>query len=71
MKKIRKLPQERPPKEYLSDDEVKRLFKCFNKEIFCEYRNMIAMMIMLDSGTRLGETRSLEVDQITCQPQVA
>lgn len=64
VKKVRKLPQERPPKEYLSDDEVKRLFKCFNKEVFCEYRDMIAMMIMLDSGTRLGETLSLEVDQI-------
>lgn len=64
MKKIRHLPQERPPKEYLSDDEVKRLFKCLDKELFCEYRDMIVMMIMLDSGTRIGETLSIEGDQI-------
>ncbi len=64
MKKVRLLPQERPPKEYLEDYEVKRLLQVLNTDLFVEYRDKTVMMIMLDSGTRLGETLSVETEQI-------
>ena len=48
----------------LVDDEVKELLKSLDKAYFPEYRDLVVMMIMLDSGTRLGETLSIEMNQI-------
>lgn len=64
MKRVKVLPDQRKPKEYLEDDEVKELLEVLDKSNFCEYRDLIVMMIMLDSGTRLGETLSIEETQI-------
>ncbi|MBR3873729.1 MAG: tyrosine-type recombinase/integrase [Clostridia bacterium] len=64
MKKIHLLPQERKPKEYLEDDEVKALLRAMDRSYFPEYRDLIVMMIMLDAGTRLGETLSATVEQL-------
>lgn len=64
MKRIRVLPEERKPREYLEDDEVKRLLKNLDRGYFSEYRDLLVIMLMLDSGTRLGETLSIEMDQL-------
>lgn len=64
MKRIRALPEERKPREYLEDDEVKRLLKNLDRSYFSEYRDLLVIMLMLDSGTRLGETLSIEMDQL-------
>ena len=64
MRRIRLLPQQRKPKEYLSDVEVKCLLGNFDTESFCEYRDLMITMLMLDSGTRLGETLSIEDSQL-------
>ncbi|MBR6764444.1 MAG: tyrosine-type recombinase/integrase [Clostridia bacterium] len=64
LKKIRLLPDERRAKEYLEDEEVMRLLKSMSKSHFHEYRDYVAIMIMLDSGTRLGETLSAENEQL-------
>lgn len=64
MKCVRFLPQKRNPREYLTDDEVKRLMRTMNRECFREYRDFVAMLLMLDSGMRLGETLSIEEWQI-------
>lgn len=69
MRRIHALPQERKPKEYLEDDEVKLLLKNMDKSYFSEYRDMLIMMIMLDAGTRLGETLSIENDQLNITEQ--
>lgn len=69
MRRIHALPQERKPKEYLEDDEVKLLLKNMDKSYFSEYRDMLIMMIMLDAGTRLGETLSIENDQLNLVDQ--
>ena len=64
MERIKTLPEQRIEKEYLEDDEVKELLKSLDKAYFPEYRDLVVMMIMLDSGTRLGETLSIEMNQI-------
>lgn len=69
MRRIHALPQERKPKEYLEDDEVKLLLKNMDKSYFSEYRDMLIMMIMLDAGTRLGETLSIENNQLNITEQ--
>ena len=62
--KVKELPQQRTAREYLSDDAVKRLLKSMDTSYFPEHRDKLVMMIMLDSGTRLGETLSIETEQI-------
>lgn len=62
--KIRELPAQRKPKEYFTDTEVRSILAKFDKREFSEYRDMMAMILMLDSGMRLGETLSMEVEQI-------
>lgn len=64
MRRVKLLPQQRSPKEYLEDAEVRALLSVMDKSSFPEYRDRVAVMIMLDSGTRLGETLALETGQV-------
>ena len=67
MRKVKEIPQERPPKEYLEDEEVMRLLKSMDRAYYSEYRDMLVMMLMLDAGTRLGETLSAELGQLNIE----
>ena len=63
MKKIRQLKVNRKAKEYITDEEFKRLISYFDKSYFAEYRDYTMIYLMLDSGMRLGEcTELLESD---------
>lgn len=64
MRRIRALPEERKPREYLEDDEVKRLLRRLDRGYFSEYRDMLVILLILDSGMRLGETLSIEMSQL-------
>ncbi len=64
MRKIRLLPDERQAREYLEDEEVMRILKGLDKSFFPEYRDYVLIMLMLDSGTRIGETLSAENEQL-------
>ena len=64
MRRIKMLPHDRNGKKYLEDAEVRALFGIFDKGIYSEYRDMVIAMIMLDCGTRLGETLSIERNQL-------
>ena len=64
MKRIKPLPQERKPRDYMEDDEALRLMRCLDRSYFPEYRDLLAIMLMLDSGMRLGETLSIEMAQL-------
>lgn len=64
MKRIRLLPNQRTAKEYLEDSEIRALLGVMNRELYTEYRDLMIFMILFDCGTRLGETLSIETDQI-------
>ena len=64
MRRIRPLPEERKPREYLEDDEVKQLLRRLDRSYFSEYRDMLVILLILDSGMRLGETLSIELSQL-------
>ena len=64
LKKIKQLPNERAPKEYLEDEEIKKLLKSFDKSYFPECRDYAVITLILDSGMRLGECLLLSVDDV-------
>lgn len=61
MKRVRQLRANRQPKIYLSDDEVRRLLARFDRSYFSEHRDYMMILLMLDSGMRLGECSTLLV----------
>ena len=64
MNRVKQIPEQRLAKEYLEDEEVKQLVRQMDRTKFHEYRDMVIMLVMLDTGTRLGETLSIELTQL-------
>lgn len=64
MKKIRQLKENRKAKEYLSDEDFKKLIDKFDRSYFSEHRDFVMTVLMIDSGMRLGECSCLLVDDI-------
>lgn len=64
MKKIRQLKSNRKAKEYLSDEDFKRLIGNLDKSYFSEHRDFAMIVLMMDTGMRLGECSSLLTDDI-------
>ena len=60
MRKIRQLKVN----EYISDEDFKRLMAALDKSYFPEHRDYTMIMLMIDSGMRLGECSSLLIDDI-------
>ena len=74
MLKIRQLRSERKAQEYLEDHEVEKLLKVFDRSYYPEHRDFMVIMLILDTGMRLGEclqisTEDLDMDDRTiCLP---
>lgn len=64
MKKVKQLKTNRQKKEYLNDDEFKKLVGHLDKSYFSEHRDYAMIVLMLDTGMRLGECSSLLVSDI-------
>ena len=64
MKKVRQLKVNRKAKEYLADEEVRRLLSRLDKSYFSEHRDYVMTLLMLDSGMRLGECSALLVEDL-------
>ena len=64
MKRIRQLRATRLPKVYLTADELRRLLAKFDRAYFSEHRDYIMILLMLDSGMRLGECSTLLVSDL-------
>ena len=64
MRKIRQLKTNRKAKEYITDEDFKRLISCLDKSYFSEHRDYAMIMLMIDSGMRLGECSCLLLDDM-------
>jgi len=64
MKKIRQLRTNRKPKVYLTDEELRKLLANLDLSYFSEHRDYMMIMLMLDSGIRLGECSTLLVTDL-------
>ena len=64
MKKVQQLKTNRQAKEYIQDDDFKRLVGHLDKSYFSEHRDYTMIMLMIDSGMRLGECSCLTVNDI-------
>ena len=64
MKKVKQLKTNRKAKEYIGDEDFKKLVSHFDKSYFSEHRDYAMIMLMFDSGMRLGECSCLLVDDI-------
>ncbi|MBQ7801360.1 MAG: tyrosine-type recombinase/integrase [Oscillospiraceae bacterium] len=64
MKRVRQLRTNRQPKVYLTDDELRRLLTKFDRSYFSEHRDYVMILLMLDSGMRLGECSTLLVSDL-------
>ena len=65
MKKIRQLKVNRKAKEYISDENFKKLVSHFDKSYFAEHRDYAMIYLMLDTGMRLGECSELLISDIS------
>ena len=64
MKKVQQLKVNRKAKEYIADEDFKRLVNGLDKSYFSEHRDYAMIMLMIDSGMRLGECSCLLMDDI-------
>ena len=64
MRKIKALKQERTAKDYMSDDDFNKLINGLDKSYFSEYRDYAMIILMLDTGMRLGECSLLIADEV-------
>lgn len=64
MDKIKQLKVIQEKKEPLSRDEIRRLFKTFDISTFYGYRDYVITKLLLTTGARVGETLSLETNDI-------
>ena len=59
MKRVQQLKTNRKAKDYISDEDFKKLVSCLDKSYYAEHRDYVMIMLMLDSGMRLGECSCL------------
>ena len=64
MKKIRQLENDRKARDYMEDVEVKKLLDSLDKSYFPESRDFAVILLILDTGMRLGECLSLLTDAV-------
>ena len=64
MKKIQQLKNQRKAKDFISDEDFKRLIGKLDKSYFSEHRDMVMITLMLDTGMRLGECSLLLIEDL-------
>lgn len=64
IRRIKQLKQTVEKKEPLTKDEVRRLLGAYDTTVFHEYRDYMTTKLLLSVGARIGETLSLEIDDL-------
>ena len=70
MEKIRQLRAPRKAREYLDDEEVEKLLKIFDKSYYSEHRDFMIIMLILDTGMRIGECLHITVDDFDIEERM-
>ena len=63
-RRIKQLKQTIEKKEPLTKDEVRRLLGAYDTTVFHEYRDYMTTKLLLSVGARIGETLSLDIDDL-------
>ncbi|MBR3953406.1 MAG: site-specific integrase, partial [Oscillospiraceae bacterium] len=58
------LRNKRKAPEYLDDAEVEKLLKIFDKSYYSEHRDYMIIMLLLDTGMRIGECLKITVKDL-------
>lgn len=64
MKKIRQLKVNREAKLYFSDEEFRKLISKLDRSYYSEHRDYVMILLIMDSGMRLGECSCLLVEDV-------
>lgn len=64
MEKIRQLHNDRKSQEFLEDHEVDKLLKIFDRSYYPEHRDFMMIMLILDTGMRIGECLQVTTDDL-------
>ena len=64
VKDVMELKNERKAREYLEDEEVETLMKTFDKGLFKEHRDSMIIMLLMDTGMRLGECLKIKLRDV-------
>ena len=67
MDRIRQLPCERKAQEFLEDTEIDKLLKTYDLSYFSEHRDYAIVMLLLDTGMRIGECLLVTADDLDMQ----
>jgi integrase/recombinase XerD len=58
------LTNEHKAVEFISDEDFKKLLRCFDKSKFFEYRDCIIIELIMDTGMRVGETLLIQLSDV-------
>ena len=64
MKNVKQFKNKHKPKEFLSDESFKKLITSLDKSYFSEHRDFAMIVLLFDTGMRLGECSRLVVSDL-------
>ncbi len=64
MKKVQQLKNNRKAKDFIADEDFKKLIGHLDKSYFSEHRDYAMILLMIDTGMRLGECSDLLMSDI-------
>lgn len=64
MDRIKQLKKVQEKKEPLTREDIRKMFKAFDTTTFTGYRDFVITKLLLSTGARIGETLSLNVEDV-------
>lgn len=61
---VKELKNERKAKEYLEDEEIEKMMKSFDRGLYKEHRDSMIIMLLMDTGMRLGECLKIKIEDV-------
>ena len=70
MDKIKQLKSDRVGQDFLEDNEIDKLLKFFDRSYYPEHRDFTIIVLLLDTGMRIGECLMITMDQLNMKERV-